>query len=224
MVRGVEGLEAELQVSAFRKVEVLEQRSVPLNQSRPDHHITPGRAERAERLQLKRSGIEPLVGRALVALEVGFADQVGAIETGADVRAIGSCHHGQREASLNRQQGAKLPSAQHGVRDSALIEPPAAFAEWQLKQPGTDKAMLVVEARERFFSRQVVTVLREERVAVVTANRAGVVNRTRPRVAGQECEPSAEAFFKLQTETVVGRPAAAVHFLNAPELGIRRAG
>src|SRR5262249_24668539 len=94
MVRGVEGLEAELQVSAFRKVEVLEQRSVPLNQSRPDHHITPGRAEGAERLQLKRGGIEPLVGRALGALKVGFADQVGTIEAGAGVRAIGPGRHG----------------------------------------------------------------------------------------------------------------------------------
>src|SRR5262245_58391356 len=105
-----------------------------------------------------------------------------------------------------------------------MVEPPAALAERQLKQPGADEAMRRVEARQRFLRSQVVTVLREERVEVVTANRAGVVNRTRPGVAGQESEPPAEAFFKLQAEAVIGRFTAAVHFLNAPELGIWRAG
>src|SRR5262245_40711353 len=102
MVRGVEGLEAELQVGAFCEVEVLQQRRVPLDQSRPDHDVASGRAVRTGRLQSKRCGIEPLVGRALVALEVGHADQVRTVEASAGVRAINPCGYGYRETRLNR--------------------------------------------------------------------------------------------------------------------------
>src|SRR4030095_8560619 len=112
----------------------------------------------------------------------------------------------------------------HGVGDSSPIEPATAFAEWQLIQTGSDEAVRRVEARQGFFRRQVVAVLREERVASLVANGAGVVNRTRPGVAGQEGEPAAEAFLQLQAESVVRRFAAAIHFLDASEFGIRRAG
>src|SRR5262245_32399634 len=104
MVRGVERLESELQVGALREVEVLQKRRVPLNQPRPDHDIAPGRAMRAERLQLERGGIEPFVGGALVALKVGFPDQIRAVEASARVRAIGSGSYGYREARLDRNQ------------------------------------------------------------------------------------------------------------------------
>src|SRR5262245_39139342 len=104
MVRGIERLEAELQVGALREVEVLQQRSVPLNQTRPDHGIAPGRAVRAESWQLKRRGIEPLVGRTLIAVEVRRANLIGTIEPCAGVRSVGPRHYRYREARLDRQQ------------------------------------------------------------------------------------------------------------------------
>src|SRR5262245_37933816 len=133
MVRGVEGLEAELQGSAFREVEVLQQRRVELDQPRPDHYVPTGGTEGAERLQLKRGGIEPLIGSALIALKVGFADQIRTVKARAGVRAIGSGRYGYREAGLDRQQRAEFPAAQRDVSDPAIVHPPAAFPERQLE-------------------------------------------------------------------------------------------
>src|SRR5207253_2887301 len=128
-----------------------------------------------------------------------------------------------RKAGLNVKERPELPAARQRIHDSAVIQQAFPLAERQLIQNGIDHAVRNMEARQSFLRRQVIAVLREERVAVVRADGAGVVNRTRPGVARQERQASAEPLLRLRTQAVVAGLAAAVHFLNASEFGVRRA-
>src|SRR5262249_34804596 len=124
VVRRVERLEAELQPDALGEVEDLQQRRIPLHETRPDDGVPSHVPECAQRLQRKERSVEPFARIALIAGQFGRAagNLVRAIKARAGIRLVAPADHRYREARLNVEQSAQFPAADQQIGQSSLIE------------------------------------------------------------------------------------------------------
>src|SRR5436190_11883776 len=103
MVREIERLEPELhRVVLPGQVEVLEDREVPLGDSRTDERVAADVAEGAEGLEDVGCRVEPALARRVRQFHRLACDIVWPVEAGPDVRPVDSGRHGNRKAGLQR--------------------------------------------------------------------------------------------------------------------------
>lgn len=167
----------------------------------------------AERLQDEGPRVEPARRPPLVVRQCDFLPgRVRPIKPRAGVRLVAPAgRYRDRESGLQVEDRAKLPAADEPAHDSAAIQEPSPATERQFIQQRTHRTVRHVETRQPALGRQVVAVLREKGVAVMSADSAAVINRLRPGVADDERRALAVALLQLRAEAVVVRFGAAVH-------------
>ena len=151
-----------------------------------------------DRLQGERRGVEPLVrGRSCQgdALAGGVRTVVGDV-------GIGAVHAGgriDRESGSPGHDGAQLPAAHHGIQEPIADVQLPPLAERQIVQSRDDQAMAIVEGRKPALAALAVAVLPEQRVAVGSADSAGLIDGFRPGVGNQGGDTVARSAWSTST-------------------------
>src|SRR6059036_3770246 len=111
MVESIEGFGTKLETGPFADSELLEQRKIPVVNSRPSQDVSPGVAKETERRRFEGCRVKPLLhGLRSFHLYAGFSiGPVGQTHTGPGQPYI------QRHTALKLRDTGDLPTPEYGA-------------------------------------------------------------------------------------------------------------
>src|SRR5206468_12045977 len=114
----------------------------------------------------------------------------------------------------------ELPSSQHRVGGATLADEPPSFTERQFVEHRRYRPVRHIETGQPALRAEIVAALGEQQVGVMNSDRASVVDRARPRIAGKVGQTLRKPALQFRAQRVVVRLAAAIDLLEPAKLRI----